>query len=110
MYKYKWIEFLSHNNTLMVTNEKEFNSFKKFLIKLDIIDILGKNTDYIEWKSLARINGKNPNCILFEYDNYRGLTFGSTIEESKQYYGTEPLVVDDLEILNINRGSINIIR
>ena len=110
MGRYKWIDFLSHNNTLLITNEKEFNSFKRFLNKLGIVDILGNNTDYIEWKSLARINNTNPNSILFEYDNYKGLTFGSTIEESKNYYGVNPLIVDDLEILNISKTKSNIDR
>lgn len=103
-YNYKWIEFLSTNNTLMITNENEFNHFKMFLQRIEMLDILKNNTHYSDWQYASKINEKNPNYIIFEYDNNRGLTFGYTKEASKKWYGKEPLTVKDIELLkDINK-------
>lgn len=99
---FKWIEFLSKNNTLLINNEKEFNQFKKFLQHLDMLSILGKNTEYYNWQYLAGINCKPTNYIIFEYDNYKGLTFGYTVQKSKDWYDKEPLTIKDLEIIQSN--------
>ncbi len=47
--KFKWVDFLSRNNTLLINNEKEFNQFKKFLQHLGMIDILNKETEFYNW-------------------------------------------------------------
>lgn len=96
---FKWIDFLSKNNTLLINNETEFNQFKKFLQHLGLIGILKKDTEYYNWQHLAGINGKPTNYIIFEYDNYKGLTFGYTIKESKNWYEKAPLTIKDLELI-----------
>ena len=98
--KYKWLSFLSTNNTLLINNEIEFEQFKTFLLKLDMIDILRGYMQYSDWQYIAKNNGYPINYIIFEYNNFKGLTFGYTIEKSKEWYEKEPLTVKDLELLN----------
>lgn len=107
---FKWIDFLSTKNTLLIKNETEFNQFKKFLLHLGMIGILRKDTEYYNWQHLAGINRKPTSYIIFEYDNYKGLTFGYTIEESKKWYEKEPLTIKDLELIqnNIKNNDSNI--
>lgn len=106
---FKWIDFLSKSNTLLISNEKEFNQFKKFLQHLGMLSILKKDTEFYNWQHLAGINGKPTSYIIFEYDNYKGLTFGYTIDESKRWHEKEPLTIKDLELIqsNIKDKSLN---
>lgn len=106
---YKWIEFLSGNNTLLINNEIEFNQFKRFLEQKGMINILRKDTEFYNWQHLAGINGKPTNYIIFEYDNYKGLTFGYTIEESKNWYEKDPLTIKDFELKQSNLKDKNLL-
>jgi len=92
-YNYKWIDFLSGTNVLKVTNEIEFNQFKTFLKECGLIEILGKNTSFSDWQSLAQINGKNENMFLFEYNNYKGLSWYDNVEKPTSWYGEAPMTL-----------------
>ncbi len=98
-YNYNWIEFLSGRNVIKVTNEKEFNIFKEFLEKYGLVEILNDTNTYSEWQHLAAINGKNENLFLFEYNNYKGLTWWDNIQEATDYYGESPIEVSELQKL-----------
>ena len=98
-YGYKFIDFLSNRNVIKITNEEEFVRFYNFLEKLNLLDILKNNTKFQNWQKLALINNRNIHCFLFEYDNTRGLTWGDDIQKSINWYGIEPLTVEDLEII-----------
>ena len=98
-YNYKFIDFLSNQNVIKITNEKEFIRFYNFLEKLGLVDILNSKIKFQDWQKLALINNRNLHCFLFEYDNTRGLTWSDDIQKSIDWYGTEPLTVEDLEII-----------
>ena len=66
-----------------------------------MIDILNKETEFYNWQVLAKINGYPTNYIIFEYDNYKGLSFGYTIEEAKDWYEKNPLTIKDLELIQL---------
>ncbi len=105
-YNYKWIEFLSHNNVLKITNESEFEQFKKFLTMCGLKDILQDCTTFESWQQLARINNKSENIFLFEYDNFKGLTWDDNIQNAIDWYDKNPLEISDFneffESQNIN--------
>ena len=98
--KYKWIDFLSTNNTLMISNKSEFIKFKSFLKKVDMLDILRDNTNFSDWQRLSINNGFPRNYIIFEYNNYKGLTFGYTIESSIEWYEKKPFTMNDIELVS----------
>lgn len=100
-YDYKWIDFLSGNNTIKVTNENEFNKFKDFLKYLGITDILNGTNTFSEFQSLAHINNLDENIFLFEYVNHKGLTWSDDIKKSIEWYDKEPINVSELEIFDI---------
>lgn len=97
-YDFKFVDFLATNNTIIINNETEFNKFKRFLKKINMLGILKGKEDYNEWVSLAKINLCYTGYIIFEYQNSKGLTFGYSIESSTNWYGVEPINVKDLEI------------
>lgn len=103
----KWLDFLSGINTIKITNEYEFNIFKKFLDDIGLGDLLNNYRDYYDWQHLSVINNHDPNCILFEYQPGKGMTFGSTIEESKDWHGKDPLIVNDLDCFYKNSNLVN---
>lgn len=93
----KWLDFIAGINTIMVSNEEEFNKFRKFLDDLGIGKILNDYRTFSDWQHLSEINNKNPNYIVFEFQITKGLTFGYTKESSKDWFGVAPLNVKDLE-------------
>lgn len=95
-YNYKWIDFLSNNNAIKVTNENEFNKFESFLAQCGLYDILKEYTTFSLFQHLAKINGKNTNLFLFEYDNSKGLTWSDDLNKSIEWYGKEPIEINDL--------------
>lgn len=97
-YDYKWIDFLSGNNTIKVTNKNEFSKFKDFLNYLGLTDILNGINTFSDFQNLARINNTNENMFLFEYVNHKGLTWNDDIKKSTEWYGKEPINVSELEI------------
>lgn len=90
----KWLDFFAGLNTIKITNEEEFTRFYKFLSDVGLDYILKNYNDFSDWQHLSRINNHNPDCIIFEYQPGKGLTFGSTLEKSKEWYGEEPLTVE----------------
>lgn len=94
---YDWIKFLSGTNVLKVTNEQEFNEFKNFLNDCGLIEILNNDTEYSDWQHLAKINGKDENIFLFEYNNHKGLTWWDSEKEAKDWYGEPPIKIDAIK-------------
>lgn len=94
---YDWIKFLSGTNVLKVTNEQEFNEFKNFLDECGLIEILNNETEYSDWQNLAKINGKDENVFLFEYNNHKGLTWWDSVKEAKDWYGEPPIEIDAIK-------------
>ena len=97
-YNFKFVEFLSTNNTIIINNEEDFKKFKKFLKKINMLGILRGNEDYYYWLGLTKINNCNYGYIIFEYQNSKGLTFGYSTDSSINWYGVEPINVNELEI------------
>ena len=97
-YNFKFVEFLSTNNTIIINNEEDFKKFKKFLKKLNMLEILKGKEDYYYWLSLTKINNCSYGYIIFEYNNNKGLTFGYSIDSSIEWYGLPPIKVEELEI------------
>ncbi len=104
-YNYKWIEFLSHNNVLKITNEKEFEQFKNFLTLCGLQEILQEYTTFESWQHLARINNRSEDIFLFEYDNFRGLTWDDDIKNAIDYYDKNPLEVSDFNDFFENKNT-----
>lgn len=95
-YDFNFIDFLSGRNTILVENEKEFNQFKKILMKLNMGQCLGKYRTFNDWQELAIINRRNSNVFLFEFDNLKGLTWSDNIEKSEEWYRCKPFKVNDV--------------
>lgn len=93
----KWLDFFGGINTIIVNNEIEFNKFYDFMNDLGLQGLFHNTTTFGEWQHLSIINGKDPNCIIFEYQPGKGMTFGYTKESSKEWYGEEPLNINDLD-------------
>ena len=62
-----WIAFFSGANVIKVTNENEFNIFKKFLDDCGVLDLLKDDLTFKDWQHLAEINNKKTNLFLFEF-------------------------------------------
>lgn len=103
----KWLDFIVGINSIIVSNEEEFNKFRKFLDDLGIGKLLKDYRTFSAWKHLAIINNKNPNYLIFEFQITKGLTFGYTKESSKNWFGVEPLNVKDLESFYVNSKLLN---
>lgn len=103
----KWLDFIAGINSIIVSNEEEFNKFRKFLDDLGIGKLLKDYRTFLAWKHLAIINNKNPNYLIFEFQITKGLTFGYTKESSKNWFGVEPLNVKDLESFYVNSKLLN---
>ena len=97
-YNFKFVEFLSTNNTIIINNEEDFKKFKKFLKKINMLGILKGEEDFYYWLRLTRINNCYFGYIIFEYNNYKGLTFGYSIDKSIEWYGLPPIKVEELEV------------
>lgn len=95
----KWLEFITGNNTLLIDNENDFNKFKEFLEYLNLSDVLNKYNTYSEWEHLAKINNYDYGYIIFEFQPYKGLTFGYTKESSKNWYGDDPLTIKNIDLV-----------
>lgn len=93
---YKWIDFLSNRNVIKVTNEKEFEVFRNFLSQCGLLEVLQGEKKYSDWQNLAEINNKNKDIFLFEYDNFKGLTWSDDIQASIEYYDKNPIEISEL--------------
>lgn len=95
--KTKWLELLTGVNTIIINNEQEFNKFSKFLNDVGLGDLLKDYTSFFDWQHLAKINNRISDYLIFEFQFGKGMTFGYTKEESKSWYGEDPLTVNDLD-------------
>lgn len=95
-YGYAWIDFLANKNVVKVTNKEEFDAFKAFLKKINLTAILMDLVDFSDWQQLAFVNDQPQDLFLFEYDNTKGLTWQSNMEEIVDWYGCEPINAMDL--------------
>lgn len=91
-----WIDFLSGSKVIKVTNEKEYEVFKKFMEECGLLYTFQRTLTFKEWQYIARINERNENIFLFEYNNYKGLTFSDNIEEAIKWYGEKPIETSEL--------------
>lgn len=93
----KWLDFLAGINTLMITSETEFNKFRDFLDDIGLGGLLKNDREFFNWQRLSKINGYDPNCIIFEFQPGKGMTFGYDKESSKEWYGEYPLTIDVID-------------
>lgn len=103
----KWLDFLTGVNTMMITNEQEFNKFRAFLDNLGLSKFLKNYREFSDWQHLSVINNHDPKCIIFEYQVGKGMTFGYTREDSIKWYGQEPLTVDVVDSFYKNSNLFN---
>lgn len=75
------VTFLSGNNTVLVSNPREMIILQQ---KLANIGLLLK--DMYKGKPIA-----------IEYENSKGFSFYDDIQKSVEWYGEDPLKIDDLE-------------
>ena len=95
-YNYKIIDFLATKNVIEINNEEEYIKFQGILRDLGMEDILGKHFRFEDWQHLATINGKDSHHFYFEYDNSRGISWYDNKKDPLDWYGVEPLKVNEL--------------
>ena len=78
---------------IKVTNDKEFDKFKKIFERLNMLGCLHKDTIFQNWQELALINNKRRDLFLFEYQNYKGITWTDDEEKSIKWYEKDPLTI-----------------
>lgn len=98
----KWLDFFGGVNTIIVRNKSEFNKFYNFMSDLGLQGLFHNDKTFEAWQHLAKINGCVSNYIIFEYQPSKGMTFGYSIEASKDWYDKEPLTVDVLDAFYSN--------
>lgn len=81
---------------IKVTNDKEFDKFKKIFERLNMLGCLHKDTIFQNWQEFALINNKRRDLFLFEYQNYKGLTWTDNEEKSIKWYEREPLTIQEV--------------
>lgn len=91
-----WIDFLSGSKVIKVTNENEYEVFKKFMEECGLLYTFQGTLTFKDWQYIARKNERNENIFLFEYNNYKGLTFSDNIEESIKWFGDKPIETSEL--------------
>lgn len=96
-YKFPIVDFLSNNNTVFVSSESEYQTFKNCLAKMGLEGILCGIT-WEEWLTIANLNNpqKSIRQLLFEYNNNKGITFWVSEKESTEWFEVSPLSVSDL--------------
>ena len=100
-YQSKLISFLSHGNTILIRNEKEFSELVKKMRSVGIAlfssysyDTLLKYTkDNIERHGYHY----DMDGVLVEFENGRGAAIGwKSIEESEDWFGEKPFTWDEI--------------
>lgn len=95
-YTNKLVEFLNGANTVIISGEKDFISFKSWCKK---VGLTCPWSNYDSLFNLARFNGCtiNHDTVLVEYQPYKGFTFGyNSFEESEKWYGMKPWTVQEV--------------
>ena len=103
----KWLDFFGGVNTIIVRNKSEFNKFYNFMSDLGLQGLFHNDKTFEAWQHLAKINGCVSDYIIFEYQPSKGMTFGYSIEESKNWYDKEPLDVSVLDSFYSNSKLFN---
>lgn len=103
----KWLELFTGINTIIVNNEIEFNKFNKFLYDIGLGHLLKDYKTFSDWQHLAKINNRPTDYLIFEFQIGKGMTFGYTKEDSKSWYGEDPLTVNDLDSFYKNSKLFN---
>ena len=98
----KWLDFFGGVNTFIIRNKSEFNKFYNFMCDLGLQDFFHNDKTFEAWQHLAKINNRVSDYIIFEYQPCKGMTFGNSIEESRNWYGEEPLTTDALDAFYSN--------
>ena len=98
----KWLDFFGGVNTIIVNNESEFNKFYNFMSDLGLQGFFHNDKTFKAWQHLAIINGRVSDYIIFEYQPCKGMTFGYTKEESKNWYDKEPLTIEIVDAFYSN--------
>ncbi len=98
----KWLDFFGGVNTIIIRNKLEFNKFYNFMSNLGLQGLFHNDKTFESWQHLAEINGYVSDYIIFEYQPCKGMTFGYSIETSKDWYDKEPLTVDVLDAFYSN--------
>lgn len=91
------IDFLSGNNTLLIYDEEEFNDLYSLLSKVELEGILSGRS-YEEWQMIARVNNCSVKPLVFEYQNSDGLTLYKNIEESREWFGMNPIFMNEISL------------
>ena len=92
-YTNKWVEFLNGANTIVISCERDFISYKSLCKKVGLEPIA---QSYWELYGMADYNNCviNYSTILIEYQPYKGFTFGyKTYEESEKWYEQKPWTI-----------------
>ena len=92
----KYLTFLSGGNTTIVRNEEQFNNLKRIIEKLGKGKEFSIFGDYKQCKHLFEINGRLEDYMIFEYQPYKGFTFGYDIQSSTDWYGDKPIESTEL--------------
>ena len=96
-YDNPFVEFLSNHNTIVIHNQEELNEFILLLASVGLEIKNKKEHNYNYFVELMRINNQEyKGYVVFEYDNYKGLTFWNDIDESESWYGKKPYALKDL--------------
>ena len=93
----KLTDFIEGYNSVVISNEDEFQQVITTMKPL-LSNPFGAIKSYNQLIHLAKINSPRHNedwiinntGIIIEFDRYKGLNFGYTLESSKQWFGKEP--------------------
>lgn len=97
-----FLKFLSNRNGIIVRNRNDYNRLIDLLKSYKLEWILGnsrnRNLSFDYWFHLAEFNKVNVgNGFIFEFDVYKGIAFGDSIERSIDWFGVPPIYLDELE-------------
>lgn len=87
------LTFINTGNSVIINNQEELDILVSLL---KIYGITLEQDKYNDWIFLARLNNHPTDYIIFEYENYKGFTFGNTKEESVKWFEMEPFEITDL--------------
>lgn len=94
---YKWIDFLSHTNVVEIKNYTDFSKFKAFLEQHDLIDLLRDSLYFDRFlEQIGHSPFNKPECLWLDYSNHKGISWWDNKEEVIEYFGDEPIKVDEL--------------
>ena len=90
-----FISFMSGDAVVRVTNEGEFNAFRRALKYHKVEGLLGKTKSFLALAELARINFMRTDMFLFEVSK-GALTWSDDEDEVLGWLGSSPLSPDEI--------------